>query len=235
MADKLSLPRLLLTRPKPGSERFLAALSARGLPIKDAVVSPAMKVVNTGDIVELPPNGAAIFTSRHAIPRARAARGTPAYCVGEATADEARRFGFSPITAGGTADDLLNMLLRDPPTAPLVYCHGRHVRREILGPLRKAGITVTGHVVYDQPACKPTSAAQSLLAGKETVLLPLFSPRTAEIVAHWVADAAAPIQPILLSEGVALAWKTSSNVAAKPTMAAMVDAVAASYPIQGNG
>ena len=230
MADKLSLPRLLLTRPTPGSDRFLAALNARGLPIADAVVSPAMEVVNISDVVELPPDAAAIFTSRHAVRRARAAPGTRAYCVGEATADEAQRNGFLPITEGGTADDLLDLLLRDRPTTPLVYCHGRHVRREILDPLRQAGIRVTGCVVYDQPACEPTVAARALLAGKETVLLPLFSPRTAEIVTDWVADAEAPIQPITLSKAVALAWKTASKVAAEPTMAAMVDAVAASYP-----
>lgn len=230
MADKLSLPRLLLTRPKPGSERFLAALNARGLPIEDAVISPAMEVVNVGDGVEIKPDAAAIFTSRHAVPHARAAPGTSAYCVGHATADEAQRLGFSPIAAGGTANDLLDLLLRDRPLAPLVYCHGRHVRRDIVSPLRQAGITVTGYVVYDQRACQPTDAARELLAGEETVVLPLFSPRTAEIVANWVAEARAPIQPIVLSEAVALAWETASKVAAEPTMAAMVDAVASSYP-----
>ncbi|MEO1194562.1 MAG: uroporphyrinogen-III synthase [Pseudomonadota bacterium] len=228
MADKPSSPRLLLTRPAPGSERFLAALRARGLPMTGAVLSPAIEVVSIGAPIDIPADAAAVFTSRHAVARTRAETGTTAYCVGDATAHEAQRHGFAPISAGGSADDLLQMLLNERPTARLIYCHGAHIRRDIVAILQHAGLSVSANVVYDQPALNPTETARALLAGHEPIILPLFSTRTAEIVAGWVADASAPILPIALSDAVASAWKTAPKVAESPTLAAMVDAVAAS-------
>ncbi|MEO1238451.1 MAG: uroporphyrinogen-III synthase [Pseudomonadota bacterium] len=235
MADKPTLPRLLLTRPAEGSDRFLDALDARGVPIAGAVVSPAVDIVSVGDIVQVPDGAAAVFTSRHAVSRTRADVGTRAYCLGEATAEEAQRLGYSPRVAGGTAEDLLQLLLADRPLNALVYCHGTHVRRDIGTPLRQAGVTLTAHVVYDQPELAPNEAARAVLGGREPIILPLFSPRTAQIVKGWTQDRCADDIVIALSNAVAEAWQTDARVAVEPSMSAMVDEVAAICSSQGKG
>lgn len=211
------------------------ALTARGVPIEGAVVSPAIRIVGLGPKVKVASDTAAVFTSRHAVTRTEPSLGAVAYCVGDATAQAAQSQGYVPIIAGGTADDLLERLLKEPPKQKLVYCHGTHVQRDLVQPLRQAHITIDAHCVYDQPACRPTKDAIALLAGQEPIVLPLFSARTAEIVAKWSKDSGARIYAVALSAAVAKNWDKQAVVVKKPSLAAMVDAVSAHYTSQGNG
>jgi uroporphyrinogen-III synthase len=80
-------------------------------------------------------------------------------------------------------------------------------------------------VVYDQVALPLSDEARTLLSTPlRSVLLPLFSPRSARLVRAAVDAIAAEVRPLAMSDQVAEAWGTAGpivKVAAEPTAAAM--------------
>jgi len=234
MTDKSRTPHILMTRSREASERFLAALSARRLATGRAVISPAISIEGLNAPVDLDGFGGVIVTSSNALAGVSAGPGLTAWCVGDTTAEAAARAGFDAVSAGGTVDDLLH-LLAEAKRGPLLYLRGRHVSSDLAGRLSATDVNVVEYVVYDQKACAPTDEALALLSGGETVILPLFSPRAARIVAEWAADAAAPVTAVAMSDAVAEGWGGAAHVAARPTVEAMVSAVAELVTETGNG
>lgn len=158
-----------------------------------------------------------IFTSAHAVPAAGPGRGRLAICVGDHTARVAREAGFAVIEGGGTAETLLPLIAEA--TVPLIHPHGRHLAR---------ALPVERMVVYDQPALPLNAAARALLSGTAPVVLPLFSPRSARLVAGQTRQAHAPLWPVAISEAAMAAWDgpaAGQVVAAHPSAGAMVAAI----------
>lgn len=179
------LPVLVVTRPAPAGARF-AQEAVRGLGAS-AVVSPLMRI----DPVEpepLPAHiGGVIFSSSNAVARAGAlglAVGLPAYCVGPRTTAEAREAGFAAEEAGPTAETLVTALAGRALAGPLVHLRGRHGRGDVAARLSAAGQDCSERVVYDQVALPLDDAARAALSGEAPVVLPLFSPRSARLVAE---------------------------------------------------
>jgi len=235
MTDKSRAPHILMTRPREASERFLAALRARRLAMGRAVISPAISIERLDAPVDLDGFEGVIVTSSNALAGVSAGPGLTAWCVGDTTAEAAARAGFDAVSAGGTVDDLLHLVAEAKPRGPLLYLRGRHVSSDLAGRLSATDVNVVEYVVYDQKACAPTNEALALLSGGETVILPLFSPRAARIVAEWAADAAAPVTAVAMSDAVAEGWGGAAHVAARPTVEAMVSAVAELVTETGNG
>ena len=206
-------PVLLLTRPLPDSQRFAAML-----PDWDAVISPLQEIRAVDhDSARLHAAPGLVFTSAHAVPSAGPGRGRLALCVGTHTAQVARDAGFDVREGNGFAEGLLPLIAAAP--VPLIHPHGRHLARVL---------PVPGMVVYVQQAVPLTGEAQQLLAGPAPVVLPLFSPRSAALVAAAAGGARAPLWPVAISDATLAAWNLPAAghaVAAVPDAAAMAAAV----------
>lgn len=227
----MTQPTLLLTRPAPQSQRFAEAFSAR-FPHLPVVVSPLMRIENLALSQDLASVEGVILTSENAV--AALAPQTPlrppAWCVGARTATAALAAGF-PVS--GTAEDartLATLLLTHAPGQTLLHARGRHVASDFPAWLAPAGINVFEATVYDQTPSPLAAECHALLSRPGPVLVPLFSPRSALLLAEAagapatrrlhiaaistaVAEAAEPLAPLRL------------ELAARPEASAMLEAL----------
>lgn len=205
---------------------FLDDLFATGAGIGQIEISPALRIVPVGPTADPTGYGGVVFTSAHAVPRVRALPGLMAWCVGSATADAASAAGFTAISANGAAGDLADAIVEASPTTPLLYARGVHTRGRLAERLREAGIPVETVVVYDQRPERLTPGAKAMLQGTEPSILPLFSPRTAEIVRNAVDEPGEGLSVVALSPAVAAAWGVPvASIAESPDNASMLRAV----------
>jgi len=196
-------PTLLLTRPRAQAERFAAACrDAFGdVPV---VISPIL-TIRYLEPPSLQGLAGVLLSSEHGVRALGAGQGLRAWCVGDRTAEVARDLGFDAVSAGGSAEDLVEMVLAAAPEGRLLHAHGVHTRGDVAARLRAAGLQVAAAEVYAQePAELSEEAREALDAG--AVVLPLFSPRSAELVARAAAGSGAVLRPVALSPAVALAW-----------------------------
>ncbi|SEN71672.1 uroporphyrinogen-III synthase [Paracoccus alcaliphilus] len=207
-----SRPVLLLTRPEADSRRFAAML-----PEFRAVISPILRIVPVEhDASRLAGAEGLIFTSGHAVASAGAGRGRLAICVGRRTAEIAAAAGFTVQHGNGFAESLIPLIEAAP--MPLIHPHGRHLARRL---------PVTGMVVYDQLALPLNDQAVALLQGDAPLLLPLFSPRSSQLVSAAVVQARAPLWPVAISPAAMAQWRAPAQrqaVAATADIEAMADA-----------
>ncbi|TNB87688.1 uroporphyrinogen-III synthase, partial [Paracoccus marcusii] len=170
-------PILLMTRPGDDSERTAARIGA------DVIVAPILQIVPVDhDGAALARAPGLVFTSAHAVASAGPGRGRPAICVGERTGQVARDAGFAVIQGAGTADSLVPLIAASP--VPLVHPHGRHLAQRL---------AVPGIVVYDQRPQPLTARARAALMGARPVVVPVYSPRSARLLAGMAAGARAPL------------------------------------------
>ncbi len=175
-------PILLLTRPEPASCRFLDGIAAR-LHGFDAIISPAISIVPRGPLPDTGGAETAIFTSANGVRAWQALGGAPlgrCYTVGDATARAASAAGFTPKSAQGNADALVAMIRADAPTGGLIHLRGAHARGDVAARLARHGLRATEAVIYDQPAQELSDKARAALCGPASVVVPLFSQRSAD-------------------------------------------------------
>ena len=213
-------PLILLTRPDAQSQRFAEALA---LP---ALISPliAPRFLHP----EIPPHRALILTSETGALAAKGLSPCRAYCVGDQTASTAHALGFDAISAQGDAEALIALILRDP-TSPLLHLRGREARGDIAARLTAQGLPTTEVLAYAQEPQPLSEAATLALQGAAPILAPLFSPRSAELLAAECAriGATAPLTVIAMSPAVALAARTldpAARIAAHPDALSMAQA-----------
>lgn len=208
-------PVLLLTRPQPDSRRFAALL-----PEFRAFISPILRIQPVAhDARALAEAEGLVFTSGHAVASAGPGRGRLALCVGERTAQVAQAAGFRTRHGNGFAESLIPLI--EAADVALIHPHGRHLAKQL---------PVPGMVVYDQHEVALDAQAQALLQGAGPVLLPLFSPRSAQLLAGQTADARAEIWPVAISQAALARWGRGgahSIIAERPDLPAMADAVRA--------
>lgn len=206
-------PPLLLTRPLPDSRRF-----AGSMPGWPTVISPILRIVPVPhDGARLAAAPGLVFTSAHAVAAAGPGGGRLALCVGGRTAQVARAAGFDVTEGQGTADSLLPLIRAAP--VPLIHPQGRHLARPL---------PVPGIVVYDQQAQPLSKAAAALLARNDPVILPVFSPRSAQLVGQAVRQARAPLWLVAISAAAREAWTAPAArqaVAATPSAQGMRQAI----------
>jgi uroporphyrinogen-III synthase len=228
------VPPFLLTRPAAQGDRFADALRARFGSQVRVVASPLLVPQDLSPA--LPEDSAGvIFTSETgvaALGRLRPAKGLPAWCVGDRTAQAARRVGYEARSAAGDAAALVAMILAEAPPGPLLHARGADSRGAVAERLTAAGIPTTEAVVYVQRPAPLTAGARALLGGADPVIVPLFSPRSAALFAAEVAaiPESAPLWVVALSPAVAAAvapHPARQAVAASPDAAAMLDAAEA--------
>ena len=209
MARQSRAPVVLLTRPAPQSQRFAQALQAR-LASVQVIVSPLMQTEWLHPPLPDRPFHALILTSEtgaKAAGRLRAA-GTAlpatAFCVGPRTTDTARAAGFQAISADGDVHALAALIRAAHPQGPLLHIRGEDVAGNLSETLTNSGIETHSAILYAQRPCPLSPAALTLLQGDGPVLVPLFSPRSARILAQALpADAKAPLWIAAISPAAA--------------------------------
>ncbi|MCC5968634.1 MAG: uroporphyrinogen-III synthase [Pararhodobacter sp.] len=180
----MTLPLLLLTRPRAQSERFVI-LCRPECPPHRVLIAPLSEIVP----VTHEPNAllraeALIFTSPNAVAAVRATvTGLPAWCVGPGTAAAAREAGFRVRESGGDAGHLLTDLRRAGPGERLVHAHGRHLARDLVSALAPEGFDITGVMVYEAQPVPWAGEVLPALKSADRAVVPLFSPRAADAFA----------------------------------------------------
>ena len=224
----MAQPTLLLTRPAPQSQRFAAEFAAR-FPEVPVLVAPLMQIQNLALLQDVAGVDALILTSENAALALapQTILRPPVWCVGPRTAAAARAAGFPVAGVAEDAQALAALLRAEAPGARLLHARGRHVASDFPGWLAPGGITVAEATVYEQVDCPLPPEAHSLFSSPGPVLAPLFSPRSALLLAKAappgrlhvaaispaVAGAAEPLAPLRL------------ELAARPDSGAMLEAL----------
>lgn len=205
---------LLLTRPLGAAQRFLDGLGVE----TPHLISPIMRIVPlTPQVLRVPK--ALVLTSENgaaALARLDLPPGLPAWCVGLRTAEVARANGADAIVAGPDAAHLLPRILAEGGNGPFLHLRGAHVAADVAVALQSAGRVCDALVVYDQQDCPLSPAALALLDGTAPVVLPLFSPRSAALVAK-AGPFAAPLIIVAISPAAAALAPSAARVYVAPT------------------
>lgn len=142
-----------------------------------------------------------LLTSANALTAARSEMPTavrkllvqlPVLAVGDATANAARDYGFSDVTAGQDGAQALIGMAKgkfDPARGDLLHLAGAHLAQDLAGDLRAAGFGVRRLTIYEARA--PAALSPALLAKLRAHAIAgalFFSART---VAHFVSLMAA--------------------------------------------
>jgi uroporphyrinogen-III synthase len=218
---------VLLTRPLEPARRFADALRAGGA--GRIAIAPLMRIAPVADA--LPPlPGGLLLTSQAAVEAYRALggpAGLPAWAVGPRTGAAARAAG---LDLRGVAPDAAALAGMVPPDAgPLTHLRGEVQRGELVARLRARGIAADEAVLYGQRAQPLPAEGRALLAEGGPVLAPVFSPRSAALLARAVPEAAWPrLRVVAISAAAARPMaRAAPRIAAAPDGAAMREAVLA--------
>jgi uroporphyrinogen-III synthase len=181
---------ILLTRPRVSSERFAALLAQHGL---ESFVEPLLEIEPTA---QERPGGlfqAVMITSAGTIDALRNQKEQvedlfllPCFCVGSATGDAAREFGFHDIRTGyADSADLGQKILQDlsNKNIPLLHIAGDVTDGKAQDILSKAGYDLVQWVVYHARAVEDfTPETRDLFRSGLIGAIPVFSPRSARIL-----------------------------------------------------
>lgn len=230
--------KMLLTRPAAQSVRFAAEVQARFGAGVEILTSPLLDIVETPGAAALTDPAtfnrvaALAFTSENAVAvfaRNQRARHWPAYCVGPRTASAAAAIGLQVVTGPGTAAGLTDLILSAPPQGEVLHPCGAHLAADLAGDLQAKGVPARALVVYDQVEQMLSATARAALAGTAPILVPVFSPRTARLLAPELHSATADLRLAAISPAVAEALGVQSGarmeVARTPRADAVLDAL----------
>ncbi len=225
-------PLIVLTRPQAQSERF-AQMCHEALGAEQQIIlSPLLNIeVLPFETLDTRYQGL-IFTSENgvrAFAQTKGYRDIPAYCVGERTAKAAREAGLMALSADGSADDLVAMIMAADVVGPMLHVRGEHTRGDIAN---RITVQVDEIIGYRQTAQPLSDEARSALSGSREVILPMFSPRTAQILFEQAKPVSASLQVIAISEavndvvlGTNPPKNISMSIADRPDALAMLQAI----------
>jgi uroporphyrinogen-III synthase len=208
--------RLIVTRPEPEASRTARALIRLG---HTAILSPALEVVlDSKASIPVRPYQAVLVTSNNGV-RALASRpvrpvavDTPLLAVGDQTALEAKRAGFSAArSAGGTLDDLVALVVEtlSPSAGPLLYAAGKTQSGDLAGALAAHGFEVETAVIYRaEPLRRLANVARDALTAGAVDGVLFYSRRSAAafalgLRAGKLAPLASEVTCFCLSQAVA--------------------------------
>jgi uroporphyrinogen-III synthase len=166
--------RVLITRPQPGADRFAASLPDSMIP----VIAPLTRIEATGTPVLPDGLGAVLFTSQNGVRFAPEGCGLPAFCVGDKTANAAEARGYRAVSAGGTVDDLITLVLGKA-RGPFAHLRGEDSIGDVANTLRAQGHSVQDIVVYRAVAHPLPDHVSHAIAQGQIRCVTIFSPRAA--------------------------------------------------------
>ncbi len=200
-------PVLLLTRPLNQSKALLRELGVEG----PCVISPVMEILRTGETVDLAGYGGVIVTSANAVRHGPPLAGICVYCVGKRTSEAVERAGGVVRLVAKDADDLVARLQAH---GPLLHLRGAYARGNIAERLCAAGVETREALVYRQEPRALSGEAIALIEGGGAVVLPLYSPRSAQLVGEQVSRVGPGVRAIAMSDAVADSWREASGAEA---------------------
>jgi uroporphyrinogen-III synthase len=169
------MPRILITRTRPGADKLATKLEAAGF---TATCCPLLQVEQIAETAVLGgKEQGLILTSVAAISGLPKTIGqVPLYCVGAQTAAQAKAAGYENIVSGtGNGRALAKVIARslDPKNGSLLWCRGEIADTAMDKALRKAGFEMRQHICYASrplPAL-PEAMQKDLADGKFDVVL----------------------------------------------------------------
>lgn len=222
------VPTIIVTRPEAQGMAFREEIRERLGDRASCVLSPVLKIVHLPLEKDARLYPTILFTSANGV-RAFRAQATPsgqkAYCVGERTAEEARRVGFEAVTAGGNVDDLIDMVLHEAPPGPWLHVSGEHTRGNLADRLGRRGHSTDQAIAYRQDPVELSFEALDAIR-TQRVVLPVFSPRTATLLSEMVPSDAPEPDVAAISAAAAERWRGPVRrlaIAAEPNSSAMLD------------
>lgn len=179
--DLSGAPVLLMTRPQKAAERFVAELDPNLRDAANIVYSPVLEIKSTGAVPVFDQFSGFIFSSAQVFGFLPAGQGRTCFCVGAQTAAQARTCGWRVAGVFDTAEQLVAGI--ETTLEPLLHISGLHRRGEIAERLTAKGIRTEVTVVYRQDPKDLSVTAHEVLSSGVPVVLPVFSPRSAQILA----------------------------------------------------
>jgi len=223
MSDNVG-PAILLTRPSAQSERFAAEIGG----LAEVLVEPLQEIVSTGPLPPLDPFVGLIFTSENAVrvySQMTDQRDLPAWCVGTRTQRRAEEAGLVARAGGGDATSMTRVIVENGESGPFLHLHGHHTRGDIVGTLNKQGVAASGAEIYEQVAIAPNRELAALAATRR-IIAPLFSPRSAGLLAAHLGPDVSGWTFLCLSDAVRRElpnhWQHQAFVTERATSRAMV-------------
>lgn len=174
--------RVLITRAADNAARSAAALESLG---HSAVVLPIFSYRDLAGPLPAGPFGALVFTAARSVAAlagraGRELRLLTAFCVGEKTAEAARKAGFgNAIVAGGTAQELAQTIAAragDLAMRRLLYPAPRHKALDLAGAL--PGFEIVETPAYEAVADDPGGQALRRALSQSDAAF-IYSPRSA--------------------------------------------------------
>lgn len=195
-------PILLVTRPVETAQTFASKVANRYAKTFSTIFSPALEIV---PLEPLLPQGYdhLILTSANGVRQAARLKVNvegSVFCIGHRTTELAKAHSFSAIRAGNCAKELIESISNQTIDGSFLHLAGAHTRGEIVEKLSKSGLKASRVIAYDQRKLPPTFEAEEALKGTLPIVLPLFSPRSAGLLAQ--CKVRAPIHVVAMSEGV---------------------------------
>ena len=214
--------RVAVTRPEPQASDTAMRLADAGY---EAVKAPLLRVRPSADPGSPVGVGCLALTSRTAamiLADHPAFHGIPVFAVGDATAREALRAGFTAVTSGGGDVTALFHHLETAPE-PIVHLCGADHTGDLVERLVSAGKVAERRVLY---CMEPAGALPALPGGAVDCVL-LYSPRTAALYAERAPHGWRTAPCIALSAAVAKPVARFPHVvAARPDEDALLEALA---------
>jgi len=213
------MTKIWITRTRPAADESAKVWREAGF---EPVIAPLL-VIEPVAHKPLPKNAILIFTSKNGVDHVEGA-GQSVVCVGDATADHARKAGFkNVVSVDGTSADVTEWVRANVPiTQPIIHVSGWHVRGSIIEDLKADGYPARRVSVYrSKPRPVWPEAPNDCVA--------LYSPLAARVFAGLAKDgplfglSAICISHATANELAGLSLK-SVHVATRPREAKMINA-----------
>lgn len=203
--------KVWITRTRPAADESAAVWRAAGfVPVAEPLLD-----VQAVQHEPLSADEIVIFTSKNAVDYVNG-DGQRAICVGDATADRARKAGFSGVVSvDGTSADVTHWVRANLQWGQaLVHVSGKHIRGSIVEDLQEAGYSARRRIVY-------RSTSRLFWPETPVTLAAFYSPMAARIFAE-MADGhpLSGLSAICISQATADALKNaklkSVHIASRP-------------------
>ena len=172
---------VILTRPPETSRVFAERLRDRGFQ-GQIVLSPLVAIAPLDIDLDLSGYSSVIFTSGTAL-RLVAATDIPTWVVGQRSSDMARDLGWHVQGFATDVIALYHSILAHKPMGRLLHICGEPSIGDLAGRLTQAGIPTHRKVIYRQIPQPLTDEAMALIASPEPIVIPVFSPNAASLLA----------------------------------------------------
>ena len=222
-------PTLVITRPVDLAKEFATAVNRNFNGGISTVFSPAYEIKYSHNVPEKRTYKHLLFTSGNGVEAARKLNlkaEAEVWCVGDSTARKAALAGYSSLSAGGNAENLISLVKNEYVSGEILHVSGTITQVNVSQALQNLGIPCYNFAAYDQEMLTPRHELKIALEGSAPVVLPLFSTRATMILKGMKVNA--PLHFVSISQNVSdeisNLFDATYIVADAPNRASMVEA-----------